>query len=109
MADLSLTEQEKQDLRLNPESAGLYCQQCGQCLESCRGRLPVPSLMRSYMYAYGYGNLAAAHDLLQRLDLPETPCRDCAACSARCVQGLDIADRIKDVTRLRSLPPDLFA
>jgi aryl-alcohol dehydrogenase-like predicted oxidoreductase len=109
MADLPLTEQERKDLRLNTESAGLYCQQCGQCLGSCRGRLPVPSLMRSYMYAYGYGNLGAAHDLLHRLDLPEAPCRDCAACSARCVQGIDIADRIKDVSRLRGLPPDLFA
>ena len=109
MADLSLTEQEKKDLRLDTESAGLYCQQCEQCLESCRGRLPVPSLMRSYMYAYGYGNLGAAHDLLLRLDLPEAPCRGCAACSARCVQGIDIADRIKDVTRLRGLPADLFA
>jgi uncharacterized protein len=109
MADLSLTEQEKNDLRLNTESAGLYCQQCGQCLESCRGRLPVPSLMRSYMYAYGYGNLGAAHDLVRRLGLPEAPCRDCPTCSARCVQGIDIADRVKDVTRLRSLPTGLFA
>jgi hypothetical protein len=50
--------------------------------------------MRSYMYAYGYGNLGAAYDLLRRLDLPEEPCGDCISCSARCVQGIDIADRI---------------
>jgi predicted aldo/keto reductase-like oxidoreductase len=109
MANLALTEQEKNDLRLNTESAGLYCQQCGECLEACRESLPVPSLMRSYMYAYGYGNLGAAYDLLHRLDLPGEPCRSCGECSVRCVQGIDVADRVKDVTRLRGLPSGLFA
>jgi len=109
MAGLALTEQEKKDLRLNTESAGLYCQQCGQCLQACRESLPVPSLMRSYMYAYGYGNLGAAYDLLHRLDLPDQPCRSCGECPVRCVQGIDVADRVKDVTRLRALPSDLFA
>jgi uncharacterized protein len=109
MAGLALTEQEKNDLRLNPESAGLYCQQCGQCLGACREGLPVPSLMRSYMYAYGYGNLGAAHDLLRRLDLAGQPCRSCGNCSVRCVQGIDVADRVKDISLLRSLPDGLFA
>ena len=109
MAGLGLTEQEEHDLRLKPESAGLYCQQCGECLAGCRGRLPVPSLMRSYMYAYGYGNLGAAYDLLRRLDLPDAPCGECGECTAGCVQGFDVAARIKDVTRLRALPSGLFA
>ncbi len=109
MAGLALTEQEKNDLRLNTGSAGLYCQQCGQCLEACRESLPVPSLMRGFMYAYGYGNLGAAYDLLHRLDLPGEPCRNCSDCAVRCVQGIDVADRIKDVTRLRNLPDSLFA
>jgi predicted aldo/keto reductase-like oxidoreductase len=109
MTALPLTEQEKNDLRLNADSAGLYCQQCGQCLRACREHLPVPSLMRSYMYAYGYGNLSAAHDLLRRLDLPDQPCRNCGDCSVRCVQGIDVADRVKDIAPLRSLPDSLFA
>ena len=109
MAGLALTEQEKNDLRLNTDSAGLYCQQCGECLRACREGLPVPSLMRSYMYAFGYGNLGAAHDLLHRLDLPGEPCRSCGDCAVRCVQGIDVADRVRDVTRLRSLPDSLFA
>ncbi|OGD18307.1 MAG: hypothetical protein A2W03_14320 [Candidatus Aminicenantes bacterium RBG_16_63_16] len=109
MANPALTEQEKNDLRLNTESAGLYCQQCGECLRACREGLPVPSLMRSYMYAYGYGNLGAAYDLLHRLDLPGEPCRSCGDCAVRCVQGIDVADRVKDVTRLRALPDSFFA
>jgi predicted aldo/keto reductase-like oxidoreductase len=109
MADLALTEQEKKDLRLDTESAGLYCQSCGECLAACRESLPLPSLMRSYMYAYGYQNLGAAYDLLQSLDLPGNPCRRCTSCAVRCVKGIDVADRVKDITRLRTLPSDLFA
>ncbi len=110
MSDLALTEEEKRDLQLNAESAGLYCQQCGQCLASCRENLPVPSLMRSYMYAYGYGNRGAAYELLERLELSADPCRSCGGdCPVRCVQGIDVADRVKDVARLRSLPAGLFA
>ncbi len=109
MAAPGLTEQETRDLRLNPESAGLYCQQCGRCLQHCRQGLPVPSLMRSYMYAYGYGNLDAAHDLVRRLDLPEEPCGSCGDCPVRCVRGIDVAERVREVARLRSLPDGLFA
>jgi predicted aldo/keto reductase-like oxidoreductase len=109
MADLALTDQERQDLRLHAESAGLYCQQCGACLAACRQNLPVPSLMRGYMYAVGYRNLGAAYDLVAALDLPENPCADCPTCAVRCVKGIDVAERVKDVARLRALPSGLFA
>jgi hypothetical protein len=109
MEQLPLTEQEKKDLQLEVADAGLYCQQCGQCRPGCPENLPLPSLMRSYMYAYGYRNLEAAHELLQELDLPSNPCGSCISCSVRCVQGFDVADRVKDIVRLRSLPADFFA
>jgi predicted aldo/keto reductase-like oxidoreductase len=109
MGDLALTGQEKKDLRLNPDSAGLYCQGCGECLAACRERLPLPSLMRGFMYAYGYQNLGAAHDLVRSLELPADPCGSCSACAVRCVKGIDVADRVKDIIRLKALPPDLFA
>jgi predicted aldo/keto reductase-like oxidoreductase len=109
MEELALTEQEKKDLQLEVASAGLYCQQCGQCLSACPESLPLPSLMRSYMYAYGYRNLAAAYDLLQELDLPSNPCGTCISCTVRCVQGFDVADRVRDIVRLKDLSADLFA
>jgi predicted aldo/keto reductase-like oxidoreductase len=109
MGDLTLTEQEKQDLRLETTSAGFYCQQCGQCLSACREGLPVPSLMRSYMYAYGYGNLGAAYDLLQEIDAPQSACQSCSTCVVRCVNGLDVADRVRDIVRLKAMPADFFA
>jgi predicted aldo/keto reductase-like oxidoreductase len=109
MEELALTETEKRELQLEVSSAGLYCQQCGRCRPGCPENLPLPSLMRSYMYAYGYRNLGAAYDLLQELDLPTNPCGSCISCTVRCVQGFDVADRVKDIVRLKDIPADFFA
>jgi predicted aldo/keto reductase-like oxidoreductase len=109
MTDLKLTPAEMKDLRLGEQVAGLYCQQCGQCVSGCPQGLPIPSLMRSYMYAYGYRNLQAAHELIGTLDVAENPCGSCASCSAVCAKGFDIADRVKDIARLRAVPGDFFA
>jgi len=109
MTDLKLTPQELKDLKLGEQVAGLYCQQCGQCVSGCPHNLPIPSLMRSYMYAYGYRNLQAAHELVGSLDVAENPCGACASCSAVCAKGFDIADRVKDICRLRAVPGDFFA
>lgn len=109
MTDLKLTPQELKDLRLGEQAAGLYCQQCGRCVSGCSKNLPIPSLMRSYMYAYGYRNLQVAHELVGSLDVAENPCGSCASCSAVCVKGFDIADRVKDISRLRAVPGDFFA
>jgi len=109
MTDLKLTPQELKDLKLGEQVAGLYCQQCGQCVSGCPKALPIPSLMRGYMYAYGYRNLQAAHELVGSLDVAENPCGSCATCSAVCAKGFDIADRVKDICRLRVVPGDFFA
>jgi len=109
MTDLKLTPEELKDLRLGEQVAGLYCQQCGQCLAGCPKSLPIPDLMRSYMYAYGYRNLQAAHELVGSLDVPENPCGVCASCTAVCAKGFDIADRVRDIARLRAVPGDFFA
>lgn len=109
MTDLKLTPAELKDLRLGEQVAGLYCQQCGRCVPGCPQALPIPSLMRGYMYAYGYRNLQAAHELVGSLDMAENPCGSCASCSAVCAKGFDVADRIRDIARLRAVPGDFFA
>jgi len=109
VTDIRLTPQELKDLRLGEQAAGLYCQQCGQCLAGCPRNLPIPDLMRSYMYAYGYRNLQAAHELVGSLDVATDPCGGCASCSAVCAKGFDLADRVRDISRLRSVPGDFFA
>jgi predicted aldo/keto reductase-like oxidoreductase len=109
VSDITLTPEELKDLRIGEQVAGLYCQQCGQCVAGCPKGLPIPDLMRSYMYAYGYRNLQAAHELVGSLDIAEDPCGSCASCSAACAKGFDIADRVRDISRLRAVPGDFFA
>jgi predicted aldo/keto reductase-like oxidoreductase len=109
VADIALTPQDLKDLHFGEQVAGLYCQQCGQCLAGCPKGLPIPDLMRGYMYAYGYRNLQAAHELVGSLDMPGDACGSCASCTAVCAKGFDLADRVRDIGRLRSVPGDFFA
>jgi predicted aldo/keto reductase-like oxidoreductase len=109
LTDITLTESEKKDLRLGMQTGGLYCQQCGTCLAQCPKGLPIPDLMRGYMYAYGYKNLEAAHDTVASLKLPEDPCKDCATCRVGCASAFDVKDRVSDIARLGRMPGDFFA
>jgi predicted aldo/keto reductase-like oxidoreductase len=101
MEDLKLTDAEKEDLKRAASVAGLYCQGCGQCLKQCNGKLPIPELMRAYMYAYGYRQPALAQSLLVSLDLPRRACEDCSRCSVMCLNQWNVAEKIRDVFRLR--------
>ncbi len=108
MEDLTLTEQEYADLRLEDKTGGLYCQACDQCLPQCPRQLPIPDVMRSYMYAYGYGNLEKAHSLITSLNLGDDPCGACSSCKVTCAKRFDVMGRVGDITRLKSLPADFF-
>ncbi len=108
MEDLTLTETEKQDLQLQSSLEGFYCQGCQKCLPQCPFRLPIPDIMRAYMYTYSYRNLIDAQDLLLSLDLAADVCGDCEQCPVRCAKGFDISARIRDVVRLREVPADFL-
>lgn len=109
MADLILTEEEKGRLEEQGAEVGLYCQGCEQCLPQCPPGLPIPDLMRAYMYVYGYHQLRSAYDLVTSLRLPDAVCRDCEPCPVACAHGFNVAERIKDVLRLREVPSDFIA
>jgi len=109
MEDLTLTEEEKKDLiQGDAHLAGLYCQQCEKCVPQCPARLPIPSIMRGYMYANGYRNLYAAHDLISSLELSDNPCGSCSSCSVTCAFGFNVKKRIEDISRIKSVPIDFF-
>ena len=105
------------DPRLSPEEiqslepqklAGLFCQGCDKCLEPCLAHLPIPELMRSYMYGHAYRNREAAQALLLALDLPPSPCQDCGTCPVVCAKGFDVRERIRDIVRLRDIPREFI-
>ena len=108
MDDLTLTDAEKKDLQKEASIPGLYCQGCRQCLGQCPERLPIPDMMRAYMYAYGYRNLALAQDLIFSLNLPATVCGGCLNCPVKCLSGFNVSAKIRDVVRLRDIPSELI-
>jgi hypothetical protein len=104
-----LTEEEKRTLQKEASAKSNYCQGCGQCLKQCRDHLPVPDLMRAYMYTYDYRNLALAQDLVLSLNLSSRACQDCSACSVKCSVGFNVSAKIKDVVRLKDVPTEFIA
>ena len=97
MSNLSLSDGEKRDLELSSMVRGpLYCQQCGSCISSCLQAVDIPTLMRTYMYAEGYGNFIHAGMTLHTLP-PEkglAACGNCLQCTAVCRQGIKISERL---------------
>lgn len=109
MEDIRLNETEKRALQQEASLPGLYCQGCRECLGQCVARLPVPDLMRAYMYVYDYRNLGMAQDLVLSLGLPGELCGGCSRCPVRCPSGFDVRAKIRDIVRLREIPSEYLA
>lgn len=100
MSDLALTEKEQRDLQMAAAMKGtLYCMNCRSCVPTCPNSVEIPKLMRSYMYAAGYGNYIQA-----RMTIAELPakqgldvCRDCSVCTAFCRRDINIGSRVKSM------------
>jgi predicted aldo/keto reductase-like oxidoreductase len=110
MEDLTLTPKEQEDLKLGQKTAmsGLYCAQCNRCRLQCRYNLDIPTLMRSYMYAYGYKNPAKARETLQFLDLSNLACNRCPTCRVKCTMGFDVRDKVIDIARIKHVPKEFL-
>ena len=110
MADPALTEEEEKNL-VPPEEtpvSQLYCGQCRACSGQCPESVDIPTLMRSYMYAYAYRNLANARQTLDHGCDGRLPCLDCETCRVKCAGGLDIRERLLDIGRLGDVPEDFL-
>jgi len=108
MEDLNLTEAEISDLKNEESFSSLFCQGCGQCLKQCNATLPIPDLMRAFMYNYAYRQPALAHSLLSTLKLPERICEDCSSCNVVCQNGWEISEKVCDIVRLKDISPDFL-
>lgn len=108
MADITLTEQDKKDILIAHAEPGLYCSGCNKCVPACPFNLPVPELMRAYMYAYGYSNMAMAHSLLGDLGTGSDPCQDCDTCKVKCTRNFKVKEKITDISRLVNVPTDFL-
>lgn len=108
MKEPTLTTEEAASLETQEKLAGLYCQQCGTCLDQCPADLDIPVLMRGYMYAHGYRNLLSAKDVVKRLGRGDLPCATCESCSVNCPQDFDVRERALDVARIGEVPDDFL-
>jgi predicted aldo/keto reductase-like oxidoreductase len=109
LTDITITDTEKNDLIIASGETGLYCTGCTKCLQSCPKNLPVPDLMRAYMYAYGYSNPGMAHSLLGELGTSDDPCKDCTTCQVECTKNFNIREKIADISRLVNVPAEFLA
>jgi predicted aldo/keto reductase-like oxidoreductase len=108
--NLKMSDQEINDLTLAESDSwhGLYCQQCKKCIPQCSHNLDIPTIMRSYMYAYGYKNTAQAWHTIAGVDITDKSCEQCTTCNISCTEGFDIKNKILDISRLKAVPRDFI-
>jgi len=107
-SDINLDSKEMSDLQLASNEVGLYCHGCQSCNGQCPENLPIPDLMRSYMYNYGYSYPAKAYETVAALSLPENPCVNCDECTVSCPNGLNVGERVADIARIRNIPGEFL-
>jgi predicted aldo/keto reductase-like oxidoreductase len=110
LKNMKMTDQELKDLNLAAvdSETGLYCQQCKQCIPQCSYNLDIPTIMRSYMYAYGYKNTSQAYHNLATADFSGRPCENCTTCNVKCLARFDVKQKIMDIARLRDVPEEFL-
>ena len=106
-SNLKLTKDEKNYLSMAHDS--MYCQGCRICEVQCPKRLPIPEMMRAYMYNYGYKSPVLAKEVIDELALTDNPCGDCSVCTVKCTSGFQVAQKIKDISRLQYVPQEFLA
>ncbi|OGC03609.1 hypothetical protein A2V82_10845 [candidate division KSB1 bacterium RBG_16_48_16] len=101
MEDLTLTDEEKKDLKLSSLDSGGYCQNCRACVAQCPHKVEVPTLMRAVRYAEGYGNLSQAEWTLNLLPKNHglAACRSCSDCRVQCTHGINISRNVKTLKK----------
>jgi len=110
MENPTMTPEEKQSLRLGEELglSGNYCQQCRSCVAHCPSDMDIPTLMRGYMYAFGYQEPKKARETLRSWTPDEVACKKCTECVVRCSLGFDVKSRVLDIARILDVPEDFL-
>ena len=106
MSNLNLTAEEKKDLELGQTMGypGHYCQQCGHCRQQCPHGLDIPAFMRSYMYAFCYGDPKKARETLRSWTPAEVACQNCRQCEVTCALGFDVKAKALEIARILEVP-----
>jgi predicted aldo/keto reductase-like oxidoreductase len=110
MKNISMSKEEMNDLKITEGDTafGIYCQQCAKCVGQCKAGVDIPTLMRSYMYAYGYRNMKQAKHAIELSGVNGNPCNDCRTCRVSCAMRFDVKGKIEDIVRLKEVPEEFL-
>ena len=105
----ALTPAEETYLAGLRDTESIFCQQCETCKGQCPAHLPIPDLMRAYMYAYGYKYAQLSKETLAELDFASNACENCSSCSVNCPQGFDVGAKITAIRPVMSIPDEFLS
>jgi uncharacterized protein len=98
---LEYSTEEEQFLKDHQVKVALQsvCHICGTCIKSCPKGADIPSLMRTHMYAFSYGNPHMSKITNQRIEKGKglEICNECEECVATCKNNVQIAARLDDL------------
>lgn len=101
--NLQLNDEESAFLQQNQVNlAHSFCRHCNQCQAACPQQNIIPDLMRTWMYAFQYRNMEQARLTARAMSTStgKSPCLGCDVCSAQCVNGISIAQRVMALKQL---------
>lgn len=107
--NIEFTEEEKNAIETTGREISMFCTGCSDCENQCPYALPIPELMRAYMYTYGYRDLALGKQVLNQLNVDDSVCDNCDECLVQCRSGFNVAEKAKDIVRLKQVPDDMLA
>lgn len=106
--DSCISDSDREYLAALTEKELLYCQQCGQCKSQCPENLPIPDIMRAYMYTYGYKYPRLSKETLSELNLTQNICSSCDSCKVKCPSGFNVAEKIAAITPVMQVPNEFL-
>ncbi len=77
----------------------VLCRMCGACDGRCPNGTPVSDVVRSIMYAEGYGEFGLGLATFESSEANRR-CAECPGCTVGCPNGVDVPERIKRARKL---------
>ncbi|MDR3061127.1 MAG: aldo/keto reductase [Dysgonamonadaceae bacterium] len=108
VANPELNDKDKKYIAALCNEELLYCVNCEKCVADCVEHLPIPDMMRAYMYNFGYKYPALSKETLMELTLSEKICASCNTCSVTCTEGFDVQRKIASISRLIEVPNEFL-
>ncbi|WP_029902045.1 aldo/keto reductase [Prevotella sp. 10(H)] len=103
-----LTQDEQVYLASLCDNEMMFCQQCKECVAQCPEKLPIPDIMRAYMYTYGYKYAQLSKETLEEINLAENACSNCDSCKVKCPSGFNVVQKIAAITPVMSIPNEFL-